>query len=305
MAELADAGDLKSPPRSGVRVRFPARPNLESEKRLMFRIQRLSQFCICGMCLLLLGLVGCQAGGAGTVRLRAENWNPTPGGSIQASDLGSIGDIIDLESDLGLGEEKGLWVYGVEADLGIGTLELTNIEFSTLGSRVVSSAIDFGGSSFEAGTIGTNFEVEVTKVRNKGSLFGFGPVGLKYLWGLDNLIVDTTLSGALAGGGGQASVSRTLDEWIPTIGVGAYSSIPIGNDWSFELDAEIAGLWVSVGDIDGTYQGTTLRAGIRQGSGILLGVGHRSLILDIKDDGSGTGADFDLGGTFLFLEWAI
>ena len=63
--------------------------------------------------LLILFLAGCQAGGAGTLRLRGENWSPSPGGAIRASDLGSA-DLIDLEGDLGLGEEESLWVYAVE-----------------------------------------------------------------------------------------------------------------------------------------------------------------------------------------------
>lgn len=253
--------------------------------------------------LLMLFLVGCQAGGTGTLRLRGENWSPSPGGAIRASDLGSAGDLIDLEGDLGLGEEESLWVYAVESDLGLGTVEATSIDFSSAGSNLLTGTLDFGGEIFEAGTISSDLNVELTTIRNKGALLGMGPVGLKYIWGADHLVLDSTLTGLV--GGAETSVTESLDEWVPTFGLGASVGIPVGGDWGLELDAEVAGLWISYGDIDGTYQGTTLRAGLRQGSGILIGVGHRSLIVDIQDDGSGTSVDFDLGGTYLFLEWAI
>lgn len=261
-----------------------------------------SAACIAGG-LLMLFLAGCQAGGAGTLRLRGENWSPTPGGAIRASDLGSAGDLIDIEGDLGLGEEESLWVFAVESDLGLGTVEATNIDFSSSGSNLLTGTLDFGGEIFDVGNINSNLNLELTTVRNKGSLLGMGPVGLKYIWGLDHLVLDSTISGSA--GGLETSVTESMDEWVPTFGLGASMGIPIGNDWGLELDAEVAGLWISYGDIDGTYQGTTLRAGLRQGSGILIGVGHRSLIIDIEDDGSGTSADLDLGGTYLFLEWAI
>jgi hypothetical protein len=266
-----------------------------------FNFQR-STVCIASS-LLILFLAGCQAGGTGTLRLRGENWAPTPGGAIRASDLGSAGDLIDLEGDLGLGEEESLWVYAVEGDLGLGTVEATNIDFTSSGSNLLTGTLDFGGEIFEAGSITSDLNLEVTTVRNKGSLLGMGPVGLKYLWGVDHLVLDSTISGTV--GGVSSTVTETLDEWVPTFGLGASMGIPIGNNWGLELDAEVAGLWISYGDIDGTYQGTTLRAGLRQGSGMLIGVGHRSLIIDIEDDGSGTSADIDLGGTYLFLEWAI
>ena len=261
-----------------------------------------SGLCL-GLCSLLLFLSGCQAGGAGTLRLRGENWSPTPGGAIRASDLGSAGDLIDLEGDLGLGAEESLWVYAVEGDLGLGTVEATMIDFASSGSNLLTGTLDFGGEIFDVGSISSDLDLAVTTVRSKGSLLSLGPVGLKYLWGADHLVLDSTISGSV--GGTSTTVTESIDEWIPTIGVGASMGIPIGNNWGLELDAEVAGLWVSYGDIDGTYQGTTLRAGLRQGSGMLIGVGHRSLIIDIADDGSGTSADIDLGGTYLFLEWAI
>ena len=261
-----------------------------------------SGLCL-GLCAVLLFLAGCQAGGAGTLRLRGENWSPTPGGAIRASDLGSAGDLIDLEGDLGLGEEESLWVYAIESDLGLGTVEATSIDFTSSGSNILTGNLDFGGEIFEAGSISSDLNLAVTTVRNKGSLLGLGPVGLKYLWGADHLVLDSTISGTV--NGTSTTVTETLDEWIPTIGLGASFAIPVGSNWGLELDAEVAGLWVSYGDIDGTYQGTTLRAGLMQGSGMLLGIGHRSLIIDIDDDGSGTSADIDLGGTYLFLEWAI
>jgi hypothetical protein len=34
-------------------------------------------------------------------------------------------------------------------------------------------------------------------------------------------------------------------------------------------------------------------------------VGHRSLVIDVADDGSGSSADVDLGGSYAFLEWAF
>lgn len=253
--------------------------------------------------LLMLFLAGCQAGGTGTLRLRGENWSPSPGGAIRASDLGSAGDLIDLEGDLGLGEEESLWVYAVESDLGLGTVEATSIDFTSSGSNLLTGTLDFGGEIFEEGSISSDLNLELTTIRNKGALLGMGPVGLKYIWGADHLVLDSTISGSV--GGAPTSVTESLDEWVPTFGLGASVGIPVGSDWGLELDAEVAGLWISYGDIDGTYQGTTLRAGLRQGSGMLIGVGHRSLIIDIEDDGSGTSADIDLGGTYLFLEWAI
>ena len=257
----------------------------------------------CFSLLLLLVVVGCQAGGAGSIRLRGENWSPSPGGAIRASDLGSAGDLIDLEGDLGLGEEESIWVYSVEGDFGLGTVEATTLDFSSTGANTLTGSLDFGGTVFDAADITSDFNLSITSLKNKGALFGIGPVGLKYIWGADHLVLDSTISGSV--GGVSESATETLDEWVPTFGLGASFGVPIGNNWGLELDAEVSGLWISYGDIDGTYQGTTLRAGLRQGSGMLIGVGHRSLILDIQDDGSGTSADLDLGGTYLFLEWAI
>jgi hypothetical protein len=131
---------------------------------------------------------------------------------------------------------------------------------------------------------------------------------LKYIWGVDHLVFDTTLTGTTdlgKGGTVEVSANRGIDEWVPAFGLGAQFSMPIGNDWSLELDGELAGLWISYGDIDGTYEGLTLRGGIRQGSGILFGAGHRSLVIDVSDDGTGTSADIDLGGSYLFVEWAF
>ncbi|MGE4620364.1 MAG: hypothetical protein AAEJ04_11215 [Planctomycetota bacterium] len=244
-------------------------------------------------------LSGCGAGGAGMFRVRAENWQPEPGGSIQASQLE---DAIDLENVLGLGGEDTYWVYGIEADLGVGTFEVTNIDYSAVGSSTLANPIDFSGETFE-NTLESDFQAAISTYRSKGSLLGVGPVMLKYIWGFDHLVLDTTLTGE--SGGVSVSASETIDEWVPSVGIGARFSTPIGNNWSFEIDGELAGLWISYGDIDGTYEGMTVQAGIRQGSGMLIGVGHRSLVIDVADDGSGSSADVDLGGSYAFLEWAF
>ena len=263
------------------------------------------------LCLLaLLIFSGCGAGGAGMIRLRAENWQPTPGGSIQASDLANPGDVVDVSDVLGLDGEETFWVYGVEADMGVGTYEMTEISFTGNGSTTLGSAIDFGGTTFNSGsTLDSALEATVTTFHSKGALLGVGPVMLKYIWGVDHLVFDTTLTGTGPGGGkgGSEAVSahRGIDEWVPAFGVGAQFAMPIGNDWSLELDGEVSGLWISYGDIEGTYEGLTLRGGIRQGSGILFGAGHRSLVIDVADDGTGTSADIDLGGSYLFVEWAF
>ncbi len=252
---------------------------------------------------------GCGAGGAGMMRVRAENWQPTPGGSIQTSDLGSLGDVVDLDGVLGLDGEEKFWVYGIEGDVGIGTYEVTEINFTGSGSSTLTSDIDFSGTVFENGSeLNSNLEASVTTFHSKGALLGMGPVMVKYIWGVDHLYLDTTLSGTTSegkGGSVAATASSTIDEWVPAFGVGANLAIPIGNDWSMEFDGEISGLWISYGDIDGTYEGMTIRAGVRQGSGILFGAGHRSLVIDVADDGTGTSADIDLGGTYLFVEWAF
>ncbi|MDE0958560.1 MAG: hypothetical protein OSB12_07980 [Planctomycetota bacterium] len=262
------------------------------------------------LCVLALFIIsGCGAGGAGMIRLRAENWQPTPGGSIQASDLANPGSVVDLDGVLGLDGEETFWVYGVEADMGVGTYEMTEISFTGNGSTTLGSAIDFGGETFEIGsTLDSALEATVTTFHSKGALLGAGPVMLKYIWGVDHLVFDTTLTGTTdlgKGGTVEVSANRGIDEWVPAFGLGAQFSMPIGNDWSLELDGELAGLWISYGDIDGTYEGLTLRGGIRQGSGILFGAGHRSLVIDVSDDGTGTSADIDLGGSYLFVEWAF
>ena len=262
---------------------------------------------LCFLALLIFS--GCGAGGAGMIRLRAENWQPTPGGSIQASDLANPGDVVDLDGVLGLDGEETFWVYGIEADMGVGTYEMTEISFTGNGSTTLGSPIVFGGETFDSGsTLDSALEATVTTFHSKGALLGVGPVMLKYIWGVDHLLFDTTLTGTSnAGKGGEEVVSahRGIDEWVPAFGVGAQFAMPIGNDWSLELDGEISGLWISYGDIDGTYEGLTLRGGIRQGSGILFGAGHRSLVIDVADDGTGTSADIDLGGSYLFVEWAF
>ncbi len=297
-------GGLKIPSPLGGPGSIPGSPIFSHLKigDFMSRIKFRNTVCF-GSCLVLLFLVGCQSGGAGSVRLRGESWSPTPGGAIRASELGSVGDLVDLEGDLGLGEEETVWVYSVEGDLGLGTVEATSLDFSTAGTNVLTGSLDFGGTVFDAAAITSDFNLSITSLKNKGSLFGLGPIGLKYIWGADNLVLDSTISGTV--GGVAETATETMDEWIPTFGLGASYGMPIGNDWGLELDAEVSGLWISYGDIDGTYQGTTLRAGLRQGAGMLFGIGHRSLIVDIQDDGSGTSADLDLGGTYLFLEWAI
>ncbi|MEE2882426.1 MAG: hypothetical protein VYD70_01735 [Planctomycetota bacterium] len=245
-------------------------------------------------------LSGCGAGGAGMFRFRAENWEPEPGGSIQASEVGSIGDLLDVEDVLGLTSREGFWVYGLEADLGVGTFEVTNFDYSSMGSNTLADTIVYSGETFPAGAIlESDFGVAVSTYRSKGSLIGLGPIQLKYIWGVDHLELGTTLTA------GAVSGSESIDEWVPSFGLGATFSAPIGNSWSVELDGEIAGLWISYGDIDGSYQGMTIRGGIRQGSGMLVGVGHRSLVIDVTDDGAGTSADVDLGGSYAFLEWAF
>ncbi|HIG04587.1 MAG TPA: hypothetical protein EYQ08_02505 [Planctomycetes bacterium] len=265
---------------------------------------------LCFLALLIFS--GCGAGGAGLIRLRAENWQPTPGGSIQASDLANPGSVVDLDGVLGLDGEETFWVYGVEADMGVGTYEMTEISFTGNGSTTLGSAIDFGGTTFGSGTtLDSALEATVTTFHSKGALLGVGPVMLKYIWGVDHLVFDTTLTGTnpvnpvIGGGAEVVSAHRGIDEWVPAFGLGAQFAMPIGNDWSLELDGELSGLWISYGDIDGTYEGLTLRGGIRQGSGILFGAGHRSLVIDVSDDGTGTSADIDLGGSFLFVEWAF
>ena len=264
-----------------------------------------SLLCLSGLLL----FSGCGAGGAGMIRARAENWQPTPGGSIQASDLTTPGDVVDLGDVLGLDGEETFWVYGVEADVGVGTYEMTEISFTGNGSTTLGSQIVFGGETFDAGsTLDSELEATVTTFHSKGALLGMGPIMLKYIWGVDHLVFDTTLKGTADDGKGNSvavSANRGIDEWVPAFGLGAQFSMPIGNDWSLELDGELAGLWISYGDIDGTYEGLTLRGGIRQGSGILFGAGHRSLVIDVSDDGTGTSADIDLGGSYLFVEWAF
>ena len=259
------------------------------------------------LCLLALSLFsGCGAGGAGLIRLRAENWQPTPGGSIQASDLNNPGDLIDVEEMLGLDGANSFWVYAVEADLGLGTYEVADISFTGTGTTTLANDIEFAGITFDSGMdtqLNSNLEASVMTFHSKGALLGMGPIMLKYIWGVDHLVFDTTLSGTTMGD--PATATKTIDEWVPAFGLGASFAMPVGNNWSFEVDAELAGLWVSYGDIDGTYEGMTVRAGLRQGTGILFGAGHRSLVIDVSDDGSGTSADIDLGGSYLFAEWAF
>ncbi|MGE4615022.1 MAG: hypothetical protein AAEJ46_11865 [Planctomycetota bacterium] len=266
------------------------------------------------LCLLALSLFsGCGAGGAGLIRLRAENWQPTPGGSIQASDLNNPGDLIDVEEVLGLDGENTFWVYAVEADLGLGTYEVADISFTGTGTTTLTTDIDFSGTTFDTGTVlDSDLAASVMTFHSKGALLGMGPIMLKYIWGVDHLVFDTTLSGTTTIGGGKggdmtipATATKSIDEWVPAFGLGASFAMPVGNNWSFEVDAELAGLWISYGDIDGTYEGMTVRAGLRQGTGILFGAGHRSLVIDVSDDGSGTSADIDLGGSYLFAEWAF
>ncbi|MEE2889315.1 MAG: hypothetical protein VX404_02620 [Planctomycetota bacterium] len=260
-----------------------------------------NRISVCTTALILFSLVfsGCGAGGKGMFRLRAENWQPEPGGSIRATDLE---DPIDLEEVLGLRGDENFWVYGIEGDMGIGTYEVTNIDYSSIGSSTLASPIEFSGESFE-NDLQSDFQVEVSTYRSKGALLGVGPIMVKYIWGVDHLVLDTTLTGEF--GGSPVTANQIIDEWVPSFGLGARFSTPIGNNWSLDLDGEVAGLWVSYGDIDGTYEGLTLRAGIRQGNGMLIGVGHRSLVIDVIDDGTGTSADVDIGGSYAFLEWAF
>ncbi|MGE4601983.1 MAG: hypothetical protein AAEJ65_03675 [Planctomycetota bacterium] len=262
--------------------------------------------CVLSVTLLLCSIIlsGCGAGGAGMLRFRAENWEPEPGGSIRASDLDDLDLDLDLEDVLGLASREGFWVYSLEAHLGVGTFEVTTLDYSSMGSNTLADAIVYSGETFDAGSIlESDFQAAVSTFRSKGALLGVGPILLKYIWGVDHLELGTTLNGE--SGGVPVSASESIDEWVPSFGLGATFSAPIGNDWSIELDGEIAGLWVSYGDIDGTYQGMTIRAGIRQGSGMLIGVGHRSLVIDVADDGAGISADIDLGGSYAFLEWAL
>ena len=259
--------------------------------------------CVLSVTLLLFSifLSGCGAGGEGMFRFRAENWEPKPGGSIRASEVGSVGDLLDLEDVLGLTSREGFWVYGLEADLGVGSFEVTNLDYSSMGSNILLDDIEYAGEIFPAGPLESNFRAKVSTYRSKGALLGVGPILLKYIWGVDHLELGTTLTAPEV----PVSASENIDEWVPSFGLGATFSAPIGNNWSMELDGEIAGLWISYGDIDGTYQGMTIRAGIRQGSGMLIGVGHRSLVIDVTDDGAGISADIDLGGSYAFLEWAL
>ncbi len=265
----------------------------------MNSIEKRILVCTAPVLMLSMLISGCGAGGSGMFRLRAENWQPQPGGSIRASELESS---VDLEEVLGLRGEEDFWVYAIEGDLGIGTYEVTSIDYSSGGSSTLASPIDFSGETFE-GSLSSDFQAAVTTYRSKGALLGVGPVLLKYIWGVDHMVLDTTLSGEF--GGNPVTANEVIDEWVPSFGLGARFTTPIGNNWSFDLDGEIAGLWISYGDIDGTYEGMTLRAGIRQGSGMLIGVGHRSLVIDVIDDGAGTSADVDIGGSYAFIEWAF
>jgi hypothetical protein len=262
--------------------------------------------CVLSVTLLLCSIMlsGCGAGGAGMFRFRAENWEPEPGGSIRASDLDDLDLDLDLEDVLGLTSREGFWVYGLEADLGVGTFEVTTLDYSSMGSNTLMGGFVYSGEEFPDGALlQSDFRAKVSTFRSKGALLGVGPILLKYIWGVDHLELGTTLTAPDLPV--PVSASESIDEWVPSFGLGATFSAPIGNNWSIELDGEIAGLWISYGDIDGTYQGMTIRAGIRQGSGMLIGVGHRSLVIDVTDDGAGISADIDLGGSYAFLEWAL
>ncbi len=246
---------------------------------------------------LLLG--GCAAlSDAKLVTLGAEYWDAQPGGSIQSSDLGMIGDLVDVDDALSLDKER-VWVYHAAATVGPTVLEASFLDLGFSGLSTLASGFSFGGGSFDpADIVSSDLDTSVLQIHTATGFFNWNVIRFGFIAGIDQVVIDSKI---IEQGGDLDVGEQEFDDWIPVIGLTAGAKVPL---WKVELfaDGEVSGMLeaISFDSFDGDYISAMIRGGVNIDEGFKIGLGYRSIEFDFEDGGDDT--KLDLGGAFVFLE---
>lgn len=247
---------------------------------------------------LLLGLTGCETlKNAQLVEFGAEYWLAEPGGSVQSSDLGSIGDKVDLDSALDLDGEE-VFVYHAAATVGPTTVEVRYIDLAFDGITTLVDGFEFGGQTYDPGdVVSSDLDTSVLQLRSQTDVYGWKMLRIGILGGLDLLTIDTDVVNETD----LIVVREDFEEWIPVLGITAKAAIPLYG-FEFFADGEIGGILeeISFGGYEGDYISSFVRVGIDIDEGFRLGAGYRSLEADYEDHNDDS--EVDIGGFFGFLE---
>ncbi len=249
-----------------------------------------------------LGLVSLTGGCAALsdsklVAVGVDYWDAQVGGSLESSELGLVGDRLDVESTLDIDDEK-VWVYHGAATVGPTRIEATFIDLGYSGVTTLANSIDFSGQTFGAGNVvSSDLETSILQLHAATGLYNWNIVKFGFIAGLDQLKIDSTLVDETA----LITASQDFNDWVPVVGITAEVSLPLFKV-EFFAAGEISGIIeaLSLNTIDGSYLSSEIRGGVNIDDGFKFGIGYRSLEADFDDGGANF--DLDLGGGFLFLE---
>ncbi|MFQ5655524.1 MAG: hypothetical protein ACE5GW_12440 [Planctomycetota bacterium] len=254
---------------------------------------------LAGLLLVLLLAPGCvQLKDMKIASAGADYWRADLDGDVQFSEGGLQGTRIDLSSELNLDDREEVVVYRGTAQLLGTTLEGRYIDLTYKGSTTSTQPINFEGVSFPAGSdLVGRLDATLFTAHSRFGAFGFLPVAVGWIVGVDYVKVDASLASSAPT---SQSASKAIEEYIPVVGVTGSFNFPLG-EYHLFADAEISGLWLSYGGLDGTFIDAAGRAGIKFEEWLSLGVGYRLLELDFEDDNNNE-ANLSIGGPFVFGE---
>ncbi|MDA8124255.1 MAG: hypothetical protein M0009_03590 [Deltaproteobacteria bacterium] len=178
--------------------------------------------------------------GAFEIGARGLYWFPAFKADMKADDAGVVGDTINAKDTLGLGTKA---LPTVEVFGGLGkhrvTLGYTPINYS--GSTTLSSAVNFGGKTFAAGTnVDTDLKLQMVDLEYQYTFldmenllagFSLGAIGqIKYIDGEAKL------------NGGGTTADQTARVPLPMLGMGAHIGLLAG---ILEARAKVTGIGYS------------------------------------------------------------
>ena len=235
-------------------------------------------------------LAGVLGGGnsmhSGLIKIRAFSWYPQLEGDMSLDNIFDFGTNVDFHTDLSISDAEAIPLGQVDFRLGRHDLRLSGFTIGMSGAEFASQVITFGNLSIPIGDlVNTDIDLENVHAQYGFSIFTIEDSGFQLgtTLGVDYFHLSASL--LVPGTGLQDSI----DEHIPIPTVGVHFEFPFEN---FVVIADVAGLYISVQDIDITFIDASGMVGWRPLHNFGVFAGYRFLGLDA------TGSDFGFDATF-------
>ncbi len=228
---------------------------------------------------------------AGFVNIRPLIWLPQIEGDVSLQNVFDLATSLDFEADLGVSDFETIFLGELNFNLGRHNFRVSGFSLASAGRQLADQVITFGDLTIPLGDlIRTDIDLDNITVQYGFSLFSIEDNGFQLgtMAGVDyyHLAASLLVEGT--------SLQDTIDEHIPIPTAGIHFELPIDD---FLISADVAGLYISIQDIDVSFIDASATIGWRPINTFGVFAGYRFIGLDATN---GT-FDFDatLSGPFV------